>query len=252
MNIFSEYAYIYNKFYEDKNYDKEASRIDILLKKYNILGNNIIDFGCGTGKHDVELSLLGYKCTGVDISENMIEQAREYAKSKCCDIPFFVNDVKVLNTDNKYDAVISLFHVVSYQKTNNDVIDFFLSARKALDVGGLFIFDVWYGSGVLNDKPQNRIKTVEDNEYKNIRLATAEMKESQNLVDVKYTIFIINKQDNTTKIFDELHTMRYFFRPEMEEYLKLAGFELIDHIDCATLQETDMDSWTCYFIARAI
>lgn len=46
--------------------------------------------------------------------------------------------------------------------------------------------------------------------------------------------------------------MRYFFRPELEILLKQAGFELVTNIDCNTLEETDYNSWTSYFIAKAI
>lgn len=46
--------------------------------------------------------------------------------------------------------------------------------------------------------------------------------------------------------------MRYFFRPELEAYLKETDFELIDNIDCKTLKETSYDSWTSYFVARTV
>ena len=46
--------------------------------------------------------------------------------------------------------------------------------------------------------------------------------------------------------------MRYFFRPELEYYLNDAGFELLTNIDCRTLGDTNYDSWTSYFVARAI
>ncbi len=57
---------------------------------------------------------------------------------------------------------------------------------------------------------------------------------------------------NTYKRSSEVHSMRYFFRPELESYLEKAGFELIDNLDCATLEATDYDSWTSYFVARAV
>ena len=46
--------------------------------------------------------------------------------------------------------------------------------------------------------------------------------------------------------------MRYFFKPELELLLSESGFELIDTIDSRTLGETDYNSWTSYFIARAV
>ena len=54
------------------------------------------------------------------------------------------------------------------------------------------------------------------------------------------------------RTINEVHHMRYFFRPEFEILLEQAGFRLIDNIDCQTLGETDYDSWTSYFIAQAI
>lgn len=53
------------------------------------------------------------------------------------------------------------------------------------------------------------------------------------------------------KTINEAHHMRYFFCPEVKEYLKQAGFKLLEVLDCKTLEKTSFDSWTCYFIAVA-
>ncbi len=42
---------------------------------------------------------------------------------------------------------------------------------------------------------------------------------------------------------NEVHHMRYFFRPELE---------IIDNLDCQRLEETDYNSWTSYFVAKAV
>ena len=67
MEVFQDYALYYNAFYQDKNYMAEARQVDILLKKYGNGAGQIINFGCGTGKHDIELSKMGYCCKGIDI-----------------------------------------------------------------------------------------------------------------------------------------------------------------------------------------
>lgn len=46
--------------------------------------------------------------------------------------------------------------------------------------------------------------------------------------------------------------MRYFFRPELEFYLKESGFELLDNLDCMTLDKTSYNSWTSFFVAKAV
>lgn len=78
------------------------------------------------------------------------------------------------------------------------------------------------------------------------------MYDKRNVVDVCYEVLVINKKTNITKTIKEVHSMRYFFRPELEILLKQAGFELVTNIDCNTLEETDYNSWTSYFIAKAI
>ncbi len=254
MQAFQDYAYYYNSFYKDKDYKVEAETVDKLLKRYNSKISNIINFGCGTGKHDIELARLGYQCKGIDMSPLMIEIARQNAVLNESKIEFEVADVRHYKTDKKYDAVISLFHVMSYQNTNKDILNTFKSARKILEDNGAgyFLFDAWYGPGVLSDKPCVRVKEIEDEENKLIRIARPVMHDKENVVDVNYEVLVINKKSSKVQTINEVHKMRYFFKPELEFLLKEAGFELLDNIDCKTLHETDYDSWTSYFLAKTV
>ena len=251
METFQDYAYYYNAFYKDKDYAKEARQIDEILKKYGKNIHSVINYGCGTGKHDIELSRIGYSCTGIDLSETMIEVAKQNSKNEEKKIDFSVADIRKFEPEKKYDAVISLFHVMSYQNSNEDIRAAFQSARKALERDKLFLFDLWYGPGVLTDPPVVRVKEVEDAQYRLIRIARPVMYDERNIVDVNYEVLIIDKRTNITKTIKEVHSMRYFFRPELEILLQQAGFELMANIDCNTLEETDYNSWTSYFIAKA-
>lgn len=252
MEVFQDYAYYYNSFYKDKDYKTEAEQVDILIKKYGQNVQNIINFGCGTGRHDIEFTKLGYHCTGIDLSSLMIDIARKNAQKERMNIDFSVSDIRSFEASEKYDAVVSLFHVMSYQNKNEDILAAFTSARKALNQEGIFIFDVWYGPGVLSDKPAVRVKEIEDADNKLIRIARPFMHDKTNVVDVCYEVFVLNKKTNETKQINEVHNMRYFFRPEIKYFLESSGFELIDNLDCNTLDETDYNSWTSYFVARAV
>lgn len=252
MEVFKDYAYYYNAFYQDKDYKTEALQVDSLLKKYGKDVSRVINYGCGTGRHDLELAKMGYGCTGIDMSPLMIEIAKENAKKEQMNIDFSVADIRSYRPQGKYDAVISLFHVMSYQNSNQDILAAFCAAREALAQGGIFLFDVWYGPGVLSDKPAVRAKEIEDEQNKLIRIARPIMHDKENVVDVCYEVFVIDKASGNTKTINEVHNMRYYFRPELEFYLKESGFELIDNLDCRTLDETSYDSWTSYFVARAV
>lgn len=254
MQTFQDYAYYYNAFYKDKDYKSEAETVDKLLKRYGSRINRVINFGCGTGKHDMELVKLGYQCKGIDMSPLMIEIARQNSDSDGSRTAFEVADVRNYETDQKYDAVISLFHVMSYQNTNEDIVQAFRSARASLNdnANGCFLFDVWYGPGVLSDRPCVRVKEIEDNENQLIRIARPVMHDKENVVDVNYEVLIMNKKTGQVQTINEVHKMRYYFRPELELLLRDAGFQLLDNIDCRTLGETDYDSWTSYFIAKPV
>lgn len=52
----------------------------------------------------------------------------------------------------------SLFHVLRYQITNNDVLDMLSTVKLHLKPGGLFILEFWYGPAVLMDRPEKRVK----------------------------------------------------------------------------------------------
>ena len=252
MDTFQDYAYYYNAFYQDKDYKSEAMQIDELLRKYRNNIEKIINYGCGTGKHDIELVKLGYQCVGIDLSELMINIAQNNVAKEATSINFSVADIRSYEPQEKYDAVISLFHVMSYQNKNKDILDAFKSARKALNKGGIFLFDVWYGPGVLSDKPVVRVKEIEDEKNKLIRIARPVMYDRDNVVDVNYEVLVINKETSEVQTINETHSMRYFFRPELEYLLEEAGFALVDNLDCQTLGETSYDSWTSYFVAEAL
>lgn len=61
--------------YNDKDYAGEVAYIDQLIKKYNPKAQSVLDFGCGTCKHDFLLIDEGYAVTRVDMSEVMLAEA---------------------------------------------------------------------------------------------------------------------------------------------------------------------------------
>lgn len=252
MEQFKDYALYYDLMYREKNYLDEAVQIDSLIKNYSEYKcEKLINFGCGTGKHDFELSNLGYKMSGIDLSADMIEIAKKEAIKRNLSERFEIADVRNYFASEKYDAVISIFHVMSYQNSNDDLRKAFQSARNCMNTGGVFIFDSWYGPGVLTDLPSIRVKKVSDDNFDVIRIATPKLFDQENRVDVNYDIFVTSKKDNKTQEIKECHHMRYLFRPEVELLLSSAGFELIDVLDCKTMKKTNYQSWTAYFIARA-
>lgn len=97
METFQDYAYYYNAFYQDKDYKSEAKQVDILLQKYGQNIKKIINYGCGTGRHDIELSKLGYDCSGIDVSPLMIDIAKKIGMMKIILLTFQLQIYEIIN-----------------------------------------------------------------------------------------------------------------------------------------------------------
>lgn len=248
MSSFNKYAEYYNLLYKDKDYLSEVNYIVDLFRKFSGKKvKTILDLGCGTGLHDSVLANKGFSITGVDLSERMIEIAQ---KSNTKNTQFMQADVRDFHLEQKFDAVISLFHVASYQTTNEDFEKYLKTAYNHLEEGGLFIFDFWYGPAVLTDRPSVRIKNIE-NEYTSItRISEPSLYPNDNIVDVKFNVLIENNLSNQLEKIEELHRMRYWFLPELLYFIKKSGFTFVNGFEWLTMKNLSFKSWNGVIIVE--
>ena len=212
---FKDYANYYNLLYKDKDYKAEAEYIHSLIQQFASQSKSLIDLGCGTGNHAFEFEKLGYEVTGVDLSSQMVAIANTNKEKNNSTISFGEGDIRNYKDSKKYDAVVSLFHVMSYQTTNDDLEKAFLTAKNLMADDGVFIFDCWYGPGVLSDLPTSRTKNFEDEILKVSRISKANIDYNANVVEVIFDVEIKNKITNALSTIEEVHPMRYLFKPEI-------------------------------------
>ncbi len=158
--IFDRYAKFYDSLYAEKDYAEECAYVLSLLYDSEI--KTALDFGCGTGKFTEQFAAKGFCVDGIDISAKMIEIAQERlmidSQLASLEIAYETADVRTFTPKKQYDLVYSLFHVINYMTSDDDVQKFFSSAARALRKDGLLIFDFWYGPGVEADSPTERKK----------------------------------------------------------------------------------------------
>ncbi len=241
MSVFKTYSNYYDLLYSDKDYSKEIAYIHELIKENGGSStSSILDLGCGTGRHAFLLEKIGYSIAGVDLSQEMIDVALKNKGSNSA-INFYQGDVRYFKIDRAFDVVTSLFHVASYQNSNEDIDNFFETAYRHLNSGGLFIFDFWHGPGVLLDPPVTRIKRMENHDIKVLRLAEPMMHFDKNIVDVCYEIRIKDKTTNEETVLNETHPMRYLFLPEIMQFAK--KFKLLNAYRWLSFRKLN-DDWT--------
>ena len=146
--------------------------------------------------------------------------------------------------------MLSLFHAISYQTTNEDLLAAFETVKQHLKPGGIFIFDVWYGPAVLSDRPTVRVKRLEDEEIQVTRIAEPVMYANENWVDVNYQVFIRDKESDGVEELKESHRMRYLFKPELDLLLQQTDMKEITCGEWMSDLEPEVNTWGVYWIAR--
>lgn len=240
MTVFGAYSKYYDLLYKDKDYVKESNYIAEMLGDVK----DVLELGCGTGRHANLLNKMGYKVFGIDFSESMIAEAKKLG------INCQVADVRNFRDSKKFDAVISLFHIASYQNTDEDIINYFKTAAYHLKKGGKFIFDLWYKPAVLAQLPEKRIKELENDEIKVKRFCTPNHIVEKSIVEVNYDIEITDKKTGKTEYVKETHPMRYYSKEEIEKYASLAGIKIIKEEEWLTKKPASDKTWGVCFVGE--
>jgi len=100
----------------------------------------ILDIGCGTGRHAIELAKRGYKVTGIDLSESQLQRAREKAREAGVNIQFEQGDARSLKYNGEYDVALILceggFALMETDEMNFAILQ---GAARSLKSHGIFI-----------------------------------------------------------------------------------------------------------------
>jgi len=225
--VFQAYGKYYDIIYSDKDYEKECDFLEKIFQKYSKRKpKTILDVGCGTGGHSIILAKRGYRVTGIDPSEVMINLAEEKASKNNVDIDFHIMDVRNFQLNQQFDCCVGMFAVIDYLTSNHHLQKAIVNVRKHLEQDGLFIFDFWYGPAVLSIGPSVRVKTVEKEGVRVIRYVVPRLDAFRHVCETNYHL-IITKNKSIVDEIREKHMVRFFFPQEIRHYLEENAFKLI-------------------------
>jgi SAM-dependent methyltransferase len=248
------YAESYDPIYSDKDYASECDLIEHAIRTYGDGSTKtVLDLGCGTGNHAIPLARRGYEVVGVDRSEQMLARARSKAaeQSENLKLEFHRADISTTDLGRRFDAVLMMFAVLSYQVGNDEVTATLRAARRHLRDGGLLICDAWYGPAVLAQRPASRIKVTTTERGQVMRFSTGELSIRRCTCTVHYRLWRLENRILTEES-EEVHELRYFFPVEFEHLLECSGLELL-RLGAFPDLDTDPDesSWNVMAVARA-
>ncbi|MEX0680086.1 MAG: class I SAM-dependent methyltransferase [Balneolales bacterium] len=133
---------LYDLLYKSRD-DAEASKLVSWLTKYVPPGKypQVLDMGCGRGRHAILMALQGYSVTGVDLSPYAIKKARQKAQDKhiSC-VVFDIGDMR--NWRNGiFDLVCNLFTSFGYFNTDADNISVIKNMKSHLGNDSYLVMD---------------------------------------------------------------------------------------------------------------
>ncbi len=137
----------------DRAIDWEARlgrEIPFLLQHLPPEDGLVLDIACGSGRHLVALAEHGHRGVGIDISSQMIEQARQLASEHNVDLEFNVMDMRnVGEMDVRADLVICLGNSLSLLSSRAEVIDTLRGMASVLAANGRVVIQVLNSREVL-------------------------------------------------------------------------------------------------------
>ncbi len=186
-------------------------------------GDPILELACGTGRLTIPIKEKGYSITGVDISEDMVMEARKKAREKKIDIKLQIADIRNFDLNCKFSLIILPFNSICHLHDYESIFSCLKCVKKHLTNDGRFIIDVFNPSfeHLTRDKDSRTLIGEYALNNQNIKITETNIynhSDQINYIKWHYDIDGIETTENLN--------MRMFFPQELDNYLKCSGFKI--------------------------
>jgi len=229
MNFTQSYAEAYDLLNEGKPYEDEVA---FMLKIWSDVSgglqnpNSVLDLGCGSGLHLSHFDNDVLK-VGVDLSKPMLETAGKRSIPHARFVNSSIGDARL---SEQFDLVYSLFHVLSYQTTEDELLAMFETISLHLAEEGVCVIDFWHRAAWDLDPPVTRITKRRNHETKVIRISSPSCDRLTGIVDIEMDVFVesTNSSANHFEHFTESHRMRAYTLSELSLAAKQSNLIVAD------------------------
>lgn len=184
----------------------------------------ILDIGCGTGRHTLELARRGYQVTGIDLSESLLEKARASAHAQGLSVEFRHDDARSFTVEMPFDIALMICEAgFSLMETDEMNFSILQQAASALKPGGKLIFTTLNGLFPLYHSVKDFINQ-----------GSTQGETRDNTFDLMtfrdYSVYETTDDHGNPRI---LHcNERYYVPSEISWLVKTAGFSRCDIFGC--------------------
>ncbi len=228
----------YDALMGDFDYDALVEFYESVYNKYNKSVKSVVDLACGSGVLTARLEKRGYDITAVDISEEMLAEARERLSENAL---ILCQDMCELDLYTTYDAVLCSLDAINCLHSDDDVARALARVNLFLENDGVFIFDINSAHKLKNIYPANTFTFESDLVY-----CIWESFLEDDLIDFELTFFEEGEDGRYTR-YEDCITQRVYETEQMEMLIKRSGLKLLETRDESFLSPKD-DSQRIYFI----
>lgn len=245
MEIYKEFATVYDLMQYDIDYPLWIDQLDSILKKYKSNAKSILELACGTGTISIGLSKKGYLCEALDLSEDMLTIAQSKAYEQGAKIRFYNQNMASFETKKKYDMICCMCDGMNYQQDIETLSSVMKQIDKHIGNEGIIVFDLSTKFKLKEIIGNNTFaETFENEAY----IWENEYDEDEDLLNFSLTLFKDNGEGYER--FEEFHTQKAY---EIEDVLAVIEpfFEVLEIVDGDNFLKMNDQSQRICFVLKA-
>jgi SAM-dependent methyltransferase len=221
---YGRFARYYDEVYRDiVDYKADADYLETLFQRFlRRRPRAVLDLGCGTGNHAVELARRGHKVTGLDASRAQLEIARAKVRGRRHRATFLQGDMRGFRLHGPFDAAVCMFGSFGYLLTDADVLAHFAAVRRHLPPDGIYAFEFWQESAAI---PGLQSWLTRERPHRLLRLSQSRLDHARHRLTIDFHFYVF-KGNRVVDRFSESHTTRLYTVREVRRLLNRAGLSL--------------------------
>lgn len=233
-------AQVYDKIMrEDVDYKDWAEYTSELLLENGCPKEKLLDLGCGTGGITLEMSRLGWQMSGVDLSAEMLDEARAKFAGENLSIDLYQQDITELSLTNKFAGAMATFDTFNYIVERVKLVQALKNIHQCLAENGILVFDYNTRFKLADILGDNTYSYYSD---ETVYLWDNEYNPNTQICKMQLTFFL--KQANG--LYErkmEIHRQRAYSLAQWKNILKESGFTFLHAYDQLTKDEVTQETF---------
>lgn len=248
MEAYEAFASVYDLFMEDIEYEHWVKYIHDIWQREHLEPQLVLDLGCGTGNITQLLAKEGISMIGIDLSEDMLAEAKHKAEQENLEILYLMQDMREFELYGTVHCILSLCDSLNYITEEQDLLHVFQLVNNYLHPGGLFIFD-------LNTEYKFK-EVLGQNVFAETREQAAYIWENDydeaEGINEYYMNFFIKQENGLYERKEEIHYEKAYTLETIEKLLRQSGLCLVGIYDAFTFLPPKENSERVHIVAREV